>query len=162
MAHPEVDLVSFTGSTAVGRAIGEVAGRGVKRVALELGGKSASVVLPDADLARAVNVSAANVFVNSGQTCTAWTRLLVHRDQYEEAVALAAKAAAKYPPGDPTSAETRMGPVVSAKQRGRVRGYIEGGLAQGARLVRPAPRPRRTCRPATTSSRLCWPTSHRR
>lgn len=135
VAHPEVDLVSFTGSTAVGRAIGEVAGGGIKRVALELGGKSASVVLPDADLGRAVNVSAANVFANSGQTCTAWTRLLVHQDQYEEAVALAAKAAAKYRPGDPASPGTRMGPVVSAKQRDRVRGYIEAGLAQGARLV---------------------------
>lgn len=135
VAHPEVDLVSFTGSTAVGRAIGEVAGRGVKKVALELGGKSANVVLPGADLARAVNVNAANVFANSGQTCTAWTRLLVHQDQYEEAVALAAKAAAKYRPGDPAAPQTRMGPVVSAKQRDRVRGYIESGLAQGARLV---------------------------
>ncbi|MDH6121185.1 aldehyde dehydrogenase family protein [Kitasatospora sp. GAS204B] len=135
VAHPEVDLVSFTGSTAVGRAIGEVAGRGVKKVALELGGKSANVVLPGADLAKAVNVNAANVFANSGQTCTAWTRLLVHQDQYEEAVALAAKAAAKYAPGDPSAPQTRMGPVVSAKQRERVRGYIESGLAQGARLV---------------------------
>ncbi|MCX4751700.1 aldehyde dehydrogenase family protein [Kitasatospora sp. NBC_01287] len=134
-AHPEVDLVSFTGSTAVGREIGAVAGRGVKKVALELGGKSANVVLPGADLARAVNVNAANVFSNSGQTCTAWTRLLVHQDQYEEAVALAAKAAAKYQPGDPAEPQTRMGPLVSARQRERVRGYIESGLAQGARLV---------------------------
>jgi aldehyde dehydrogenase (NAD+) len=134
-AHPGVDLVSFTGSTAVGRAIAETAGRGIKKVALELGGKSANVVLPGADLARAVNVNAANVFANSGQTCTAWTRLLVHQDQYEEAVAIAAKAAAKYRPGDPAVAETRMGPVVSAKQRERVRGYIRAGLEQGARLA---------------------------
>ncbi|MGF1427592.1 aldehyde dehydrogenase family protein [Kitasatospora sp. LaBMicrA B282] len=134
-AHPEVDLVSFTGSTAVGRAIGEAAGRGIKKVALELGGKSANVVLPGADLARAVNVNAANVFTNSGQTCTAWSRLLVHQDQYEEAVELAAKAAAKYRPGDPGAVGTRMGPVVNAKQRDRVRGYIESGLAQGARLA---------------------------
>jgi aldehyde dehydrogenase (NAD+) len=134
-AHPGVDLVSFTGSTAVGRAIAETAGRGIKKVALELGGKSANVVLPGADLARAVNVNAANVFANSGQTCTAWTRLLVHQDQYEEAVAIAAKAAAKYVPGDPTAPETRMGPVVSAKQRDRVLGYIRAGIAQGARVA---------------------------
>ncbi|TQF06633.1 aldehyde dehydrogenase family protein [Kitasatospora acidiphila] len=134
-AHPGVDLVSFTGSTAVGRSIAEHAGRGIKKVALELGGKSANVVLPGADLGRAVNVNAANVFANSGQTCTAWTRLLVHQDQYEEAVAIAVKAAAKYQPGDPTSAETRMGPLVSAKQRERVRGYIRAGVEQGARLV---------------------------
>ncbi|MBF9071379.1 aldehyde dehydrogenase family protein [Streptacidiphilus fuscans] len=134
-AHPDVDLVSFTGSTAVGRSIAEQAGRGIKRVALELGGKSANVVLPGADLARAVNVNIGNVFANSGQTCSAWTRLLVHQDQYEEAVAVAAKAAAKYVPGDPTDQATRLGPVVNAKQRERVRGYIQAGLDAGARLV---------------------------
>ncbi|GAA2247694.1 MULTISPECIES: aldehyde dehydrogenase family protein [Kitasatospora] len=133
--HPGVDLVSFTGSTAVGRWIAEVAGRGVKRVALELGGKSANVVLPGADLERAVNVNLANVFANSGQTCSAWTRLLVHEDQYEEAVAIAAKAAEAYLPGDPADPATRLGPVVSAKQRERVRSYITGALAEGARLV---------------------------
>ncbi|MHA6759519.1 aldehyde dehydrogenase family protein [Streptacidiphilus sp. PAMC 29251] len=134
-AHPEVDLVSFTGSTAVGAKIAEIAGGGIKRVALELGGKSANVVLPGADLGRAVNVNVANVFANSGQTCTAWTRLLVHQDQYEEAVAIAAKAAAKYVPGDPTDPATRIGPVVSAKQRDRVRGYLETAVAEGARVV---------------------------
>ncbi|WP_280697722.1 aldehyde dehydrogenase family protein [Kitasatospora sp. GP82] len=134
-AHPGVDLVSFTGSTAVGRRIAEVAGRGIKRVALELGGKSANVVLPGADLTRAVNVNVANVVANSGQTCSAWTRLLVHEDQYEEAVAIAAKAAGKYVPGDPTESSTGLGPVVNAKQRERVRGYITGALAEGARLV---------------------------
>ncbi|WP_371503499.1 aldehyde dehydrogenase family protein [Kitasatospora sp. NBC_00374] len=133
--HPDVDLVSFTGSTAVGRAIGAAAGRGVKRVALELGGKSANVVLPGADLARAVKANVANVLANSGQTCTAWTRLLVHRDQYEEAVAIAAEAAATYLPGDPALAATRLGPVASASQRERVRAYITGAVAQGARLV---------------------------
>ncbi|MGW3340189.1 aldehyde dehydrogenase family protein [Streptomyces sp. NPDC001009] len=125
--HPGVDLVSFTGSTAVGREIGAAAGAGVKRVALELGGKSANVILPSADLAKAVNVGVANVMSNSGQTCSAWTRMLVHRDRYEEAVGLAAAAAAKY--GD------RIGPVVNARQHARVRGYIERGLAEGARLV---------------------------
>ncbi|MFF3004679.1 aldehyde dehydrogenase family protein [Kitasatospora sp. NPDC057940] len=134
-AHPDVDMVSFTGSTAVGRQVAGTAGRGLKRVALELGGKSANVVLPGADLARAVNVNVANVFANSGQTCSAWTRLLVHQDQYEEAVATAAKAAAKYAPGDPTDPQTRIGPLVNAKQLARVRGYVEGALAAGARLV---------------------------
>ncbi|MFE0522677.1 aldehyde dehydrogenase family protein [Streptomyces sp. NPDC058954] len=125
--HPDVDLVSFTGSTAVGRRIGATAGAAVKRVALELGGKSANVILPSADLAKAVNVGVANVMSNSGQTCSAWTRMLVHRERYEEAVELAAGAAAKYGP--------RIGPVVNAKQLARVRGYIDKGVAEGARLV---------------------------
>ncbi|MGV9706508.1 aldehyde dehydrogenase family protein [Streptomyces sp. NPDC003483] len=134
--HPDVDLVSFTGSTAVGRRIGAAAGAAVKRVALELGGKSANVILPGADLAKAVNVGVANVMSNSGQTCSAWTRMLVHESQYEEAVGLAAAAAARY--GD------RIGPVVNAKQQARVLGYIEKGVAEGARLVAggpEAPRP---------------------
>ncbi|MEV3957993.1 aldehyde dehydrogenase family protein [Streptomyces albogriseolus] len=134
--HPGVDLLSFTGSTAVGRRIGAIAAGMVKRVALELGGKSANVILPSADLARAVNVGVANVMSNSGQTCSAWTRMLVHSDRYDEAVELAAAAAAKY--GD------RIGPLVSARQRDRVRGYIEKGVAEGARLAAggpEAPRP---------------------
>jgi aldehyde dehydrogenase (NAD+) len=129
--HEGVDMVSFTGSTAVGRRIGATAGAAVKRVALELGGKSANVILPGADLSRAVNVGVANVMSNSGQTCSAWTRMLVHREDYERAVELAAEAAAKY--GE------RIGPVVSARQRDRVRGYIEKGLAEGARLVTGGP-----------------------
>ncbi len=131
--HPGVDLVSFTGSTAVGRAIGAAAGGAVKRVALELGGKSANVILPGADLARAVNVGVANVFANSGQTCSAWTRMLVDAERYEEAVELAAAAAAKYRPGE------RLGPVVNAKQRERVRGYIRKGVEEGARIVAGGP-----------------------
>ncbi|RFC76023.1 aldehyde dehydrogenase family protein [Streptomyces sp. AcE210] len=130
-AHPGVDLVSFTGSTAVGKQIGATAGAAVKRVALELGGKSANVILPSADLAKAVGVGIANVMGNSGQTCSAWTRMLVHTSQYDEAVALAAEAAAKY--GD------RIGPLVNAKQHTRVRGYIEKGVAEGARLVAGGP-----------------------
>ncbi|WP_328729695.1 aldehyde dehydrogenase family protein [Streptomyces griseoaurantiacus] len=129
--HEGVDMVSFTGSTAVGRRIGATAGAAVKRVALELGGKSANVILPGADLSRAVNVGVANVMSNSGQTCSAWTRMLVHREDYEQAVELAAEAAAKY--GE------RIGPVVSARQRDRVRRYIEKGLAEGARLVTGGP-----------------------
>ncbi|MFF9349757.1 aldehyde dehydrogenase family protein [Streptomyces sp. NPDC014734] len=129
--HPGVDLVSFTGSTAVGRRIGAAAGAAVKRVALELGGKSANVILPSADLARAVAAGVANVMGNSGQTCSAWTRMLVHTSRYDEAVALAAEAAATY--------ADRIGPLVNAGQRTRVRGYIEKGVAQGARLVAGGP-----------------------
>ncbi|MFE2541095.1 aldehyde dehydrogenase family protein [Actinacidiphila glaucinigra] len=128
-AHEDVDLVSFTGSTAVGRQIAATAGAAVKRVALELGGKSANVVLPGADLAKAVNVGVANVMSNTGQTCSAWTRMLVHRERYEEAVALAVTAAAKYVPGE------RIGPVVNARQHERVLGYIAKGVEEGARLV---------------------------
>ncbi|QEU95407.1 aldehyde dehydrogenase family protein [Streptomyces kanamyceticus] len=129
--HEGVDLVSFTGSTAVGKRIGATAGAAVKRVALELGGKSANVILPSADLAKAVNVGVANVMSNSGQTCSAWTRMLVHTDRYDEAVELAAAAAAKYGP--------RIGPVVNAKQQARVRGYIEKGVEEGARIVAGGP-----------------------
>ncbi|MFF6886864.1 aldehyde dehydrogenase family protein [Streptomyces sp. NPDC012421] len=131
--HPGVDLVSFTGSTAVGARIGALAGGAVKRVALELGGKSANVVLPSADLGKAVAVGVGNVMANSGQTCSAWTRMLVPAERYEEAVALAAEAAAKYTPGE------RLGPLVSARQRDRVRGYIERGIEEGARLVAGGP-----------------------
>ncbi|MEU7390804.1 aldehyde dehydrogenase family protein [Streptomyces tanashiensis] len=137
--HPDVDLVSFTGSTAVGRRIGALAGGAVKRVALELGGKSANVILPSADLAKAVAVGIANVMSNSGQTCSAWTRMLIPADRYEEAVALAAEAVAKYVPGE------RVGPLVNAKQQARVRGYIEKGIEEGARLVAGGPEaPRET------------------
>lgn len=132
-AHEDVDLVSFTGSTAVGKQIGATAGAAVKRVALELGGKSANVILPSADLAKAVNVGLGNVFANSGQTCSAWTRMLVDADRYDEAVELATAAAAKYVPGD------RLGPVVNAKQRDRVRGYIQRGIDEGARVVAGGP-----------------------
>ncbi|MCB5182842.1 aldehyde dehydrogenase family protein [Streptomyces antimicrobicus] len=143
--HPGVDLVSFTGSTAVGKRIGAVAGAAIKRVALELGGKSANVVLPGADLAKAVATGVGHVMNNSGQSCNALTRMLVHRDRYEEAVALAAEAVARYPLGDPRAEGTRLGPLVNAKQRDRVRGYIEKGIAEGARLVvggPQAPRPK--------------------
>lgn len=131
--HPGVDLVSFTGSTAVGRQIGAAAGSAVKRVALELGGKSANVILPGADLARAVNVGVANVFANSGQTCSAWTRMLIDSARYDEAVEIAVAAAAKYVPGE------RLGPVVNAKQLDRVRGYIRQGVEEGARIVAGGP-----------------------
>jgi aldehyde dehydrogenase (NAD+) len=134
-AHPDIDMISFTGSTRAGRRVAALAAASVKRVALELGGKSASLVLPDADLALAVKVSVANCFINAGQTCTAWTRLLVPGSRYDEAVEYAVKAAAKYTPGDPADPDTRLGPVVSAAQRDRVHDHIRRGLAEGARLV---------------------------
>ncbi|MFJ3636419.1 aldehyde dehydrogenase family protein [Streptomyces sp. NPDC090112] len=138
-AHEGVDLVSFTGSTAVGRKIGATAGAAVKRVALELGGKSANVVLPGADLAKAVATGVGHVMANTGQRCNALTRMLVHRDQYEEAVSLAAAAVAKYPSGDPRQDDTRLGPVVNAQQHERVLGYIARGIEEGARLVAGGP-----------------------
>lgn len=124
--HEGVDLVSFTGSTAVGKRIGAIAGAAVKRVALELGGKSANVILPGADLAKAVNVGIANVMTNSGQTCSAWTRMLVDAERYDEAVELAANAVTKYVVGE------RVGPLVNAAQQARVLGYIARGVEEGA------------------------------
>jgi aldehyde dehydrogenase (NAD+) len=135
VTHPGVDMVSFTGSTRAGRRVGALAAEQIKRVALELGGKSANVILDDADLTAAVKVGVANCLLNAGQTCTAWTRMLVPRSLHDEAVDLAAAAAGKYQPGDPTDPATRLGPLVSAAQRGRVRDYIAAGVAEGARLV---------------------------
>jgi aldehyde dehydrogenase (NAD+) len=133
--HPDVDMVSFTGSTAVGRQIAATAGGALKRVALELGGKSANVILPGADLAKAVKVGVGNAYLNAGQTCSAWTRMLVHADAYDQAVSIAAEAAAKYAPGDPLDPGTRLGPLVNRKQLDRVRGYLAAGTAEGATLV---------------------------
>jgi aldehyde dehydrogenase (NAD+) len=133
--HPGVDAVSFTGSARAGTRVAEVASQTVKRVTLELGGKSANVILPDADLATAVKVGVAKAFINAGQTCTALTRMLVPDGAYDEAVALAVKAAGRYQPGDPMAEGTRLGPLVSAAQRDRVRGFIERGEAEGAAVA---------------------------
>jgi aldehyde dehydrogenase (NAD+) len=129
-SHPDVDMVSFTGSTATGRAITHAAADRIAKVALELGGKSANVILDDADVTRAVKVGVGNAFLNSGQTCTAWTRMLVARSRYDEAVALAAKTAASYPVGDPFDDATRLGPLVSSSQRSRVLGFVERASAR--------------------------------
>jgi aldehyde dehydrogenase (NAD+) len=134
-AHLDVDMVSFTGSTRAGRRVSAVAADTVKRVALELGGKSASVILDDADLGTAVKITVANCFVNGGQTCTALTRMLVPADRHDEAVSLAVAAAAKYTVGDPTQESTRIGPMSSAAQRERVQGFIQAGLDEGAALA---------------------------
>lgn len=138
-AHPDVDMVSFTGSTKAGRRVSAVAAETVKRVALELGGKSACIVLDDADLGRAVKIAVANSFMNNGQACSAWTRLLVPADRHDEAVDLAAQAAAKYTPADPADPATRIGPAVSQAQRDRVVGYIRKGVEEGARLAAGGP-----------------------
>ncbi|MEU5727321.1 aldehyde dehydrogenase family protein [Micromonospora sp. NPDC047738] len=138
-AHPDVDLVSFTGSTATGRRVAHLVADRIARVALELGGKSANLILADADLPTAVKVGVGNAFLNSGQTCTAWTRMLVHRDRYAEALDLIATAVAGYRTGDPFDPATRLGPLVSAAQAERVRGHVERALADGARLVAGGP-----------------------
>ncbi|WBC09070.1 aldehyde dehydrogenase family protein [Micromonospora sp. CA-248089] len=138
-AHPDVDLVSFTGSTATGRRIAHLAAERIARVSLELGGKSANVVLADADLPTAVKVGVGNALLNSGQTCTAWTRMLVHRDRYAEALDLVAAAVAGYRLGDPFDPATRLGPLASAAQAQRVRDHVDRALADGARLVAGGP-----------------------
>ena len=134
-AHPDVDMVSFTGSTAAGRRVASVAAATVKRVALELGGKSAFVVLDDADLDKAVKVGLANAFINGGQTCTAWTRMLVPAAREEEILERIRSSVARYAVGDPHADGTRIGPLANAVQYARVRGYIETALAEGATLV---------------------------
>jgi betaine-aldehyde dehydrogenase len=133
--HPKVDMISFTGSTRAGKRISEVAAQQVKRVALELGGKSASVILEDADLAAAVKGTVNGCYLNSGQTCTALTRMLVPAAKYEEAAKLAVEAAKAFTPGDPLSEATRLGPLSSQMQLDRVRGYIRKGVEEGAELL---------------------------
>jgi acyl-CoA reductase-like NAD-dependent aldehyde dehydrogenase len=138
-AHPGIDAVSFTGSGATGRRVAEVAAATVKRVTLELGGKSANVILPNAQLDTAVKVGVAKALTNAGQTCSALTRMLVHGDAYDEAVSLAARYAERYQPADPQLEDTRLGPLASAAQRDRVLSYVEKGLAEGARLATGGP-----------------------
>jgi aldehyde dehydrogenase (NAD+) len=134
-AHPDVDMVSFTGSTRAGRRVSEVAAATVKRVALELGGKSANVILNGADLDKAVPDGVNKCYMNSGQTCSALTRMLVPRDKLAEVEALATEAAEGWTAGDPFDKSTRLGPLISAVQRDRVRGYIQRGEEEGARLL---------------------------
>ncbi|MDT7572805.1 MAG: aldehyde dehydrogenase [Actinomycetota bacterium] len=133
--HPDIDMVSFTGSTAAGKRVMSVAAGTVKKVSLELGGKSAFVILDDADLGKAVKVGLANCFINGGQTCTAWTRMLVPASKYDEVLELARDAAAKYPVGEPTAEGTRIGPLANANQYKKVLGYIEQAVAEGATVV---------------------------
>jgi aldehyde dehydrogenase (NAD+) len=127
-----VDLISFTGSTATGRAIMAAAAPTLKRVFLELGGKSAAVVLDDADLRAAVGTAAFSVSVHAGQGCALTTRLLVPRDRYDDAVKVAAETMELLAPADPTDPGTVCGPVISAVQRDRILGYLDTARAEGA------------------------------
>jgi aldehyde dehydrogenase (NAD+) len=137
--HPGVDMISFTGSTRAGKRISELAAHGVKRVALELGGKSASVILDDADLAAAVKGTVNGCYLNSGQTCTALTRMLVPQSLYQEASRLAAEAAKGFTVGDPMVETSKLGPLTSQAQLERVRGFIRKGIEEGAELLAGGP-----------------------
>lgn len=132
---PDIDMISFTGSTRAGKRVSELAATTVKRVALELGGKSPSIVLEDADFARAIKSTVSSCYLNSGQTCSAYTRLLVPEARYEEAAALAVEAARAFAIGDPFDEKTRLGPLISEAQRERVRGFIRKGVEEGAQLL---------------------------
>ena len=134
-AHPGVDMVSFTGSTRAGKRVSVVASDTVKRVALELGGKSANIVLDDADLTKAVKIGLANAWINGGQTCTAWSRMLVPAARHDEIVEMAVAAAERYSVGDPLDESTRIGPMSSQAQARRVTGYVERGVADGAAVA---------------------------
>ena len=134
-SHPLVDMVSFTGSTRAGKRVMELASQSVKRVSLELGGKSANIICEDADLQAAVPTGVFACYLNSGQTCSALTRMLVPRSKLAEAEKLAAETAETFTTGDPFDDSSRLGPLVSAVQRDRVRSYIQKGIAEGAKLV---------------------------
>ncbi|HYH59068.1 MAG TPA: aldehyde dehydrogenase family protein [Thermoleophilaceae bacterium] len=133
--HGDVDMVSFTGSTAAGKRVSELAAQSVKRVALELGGKSPNVILDDADLQAAIVDGIGKCYLNSGQTCSALTRMLVPRERLPEAEQIAAAVASQLKVGDPFEPDTNLGPLVSETQRERVQGYIRKGVEEGAKLV---------------------------
>ncbi|TDC55491.1 aldehyde dehydrogenase family protein [Actinomadura sp. KC345] len=135
VAHPDVDMISFTGSTAAGARIAEAAAPGVKRVALELGGKSAAVLLDDADVARGVRATVGSCFLNGGQTCSALTRLVVPRSILAEVEAEIEAAVAEVVVGDPFAEGTVVGPMASAEQRSTINSYIALGVEEGARLL---------------------------
>jgi len=134
-AHEDIDMVSFTGSTRAGIRVAQLAATTVKRVTQELGGKSACVILADADLEKAVMATSRDCFFNTGQTCSALTRLLVPADRQDEAAEIAAKIASKTNIGNPTETTTQMGPLVSKAQKERVLHYIQAGINEGATLV---------------------------
>jgi aldehyde dehydrogenase (NAD+) len=140
-ADPRVDMVSFTGSTATGRSVMAAGAATLKKVFLELGGKSASVVLDDADLAAAVGLTAFSVCVHAGQGCALTTRLLVPRARYEAALEIAAATVRGIPPGDPSDPGTVCGPLVSAAQRDRVEGYLRLAVEEGGSFVAGGGRP---------------------
>jgi aldehyde dehydrogenase (NAD+) len=139
VAHPDIDMITYTGSTAVGRRVMAVAAGTIKKLSLELGGKSATVVLDDAPLEKAVRGAVQGCFINSGQTCIALTRLIVPTAKQDEALQIAADEAAKFIPGDPMLPTTTLGPMAYAGHRTRVQDYIRVGVSEGARLVTGGP-----------------------
>jgi acyl-CoA reductase-like NAD-dependent aldehyde dehydrogenase len=138
-AHPGIDMISFTGSTRAGRQVAANAAQTVKRVALELGGKSPNVILDDADLQKAVVDGVQKCFLNSGQTCSALTRMIVPRDKLPIVEEIARQAAESYRLGGPFEEGTTLGPIVSETQRERVLSYIHKGIEEGAKLVTGGP-----------------------
>jgi len=133
--HDGVDKIAFTGSTEVGREIGAKAGRALKRVTLELGGKSPNIILPDADLEQAIAGSFMGIYFNTGQACNAGSRLFVHKDQFDQVVGALAERAGASRVGPGLDPQTQLGPVVSEEQRERVLSYIASGRDEGAELV---------------------------
>jgi acyl-CoA reductase-like NAD-dependent aldehyde dehydrogenase len=134
-AHPGVDKVAFTGSTATGRAVARAAAANITKVTLELGGKSPQVVFPDADLAAAANGIVAGVFAATGQTCMAGSRLIVHQDVHDELIRLVAERAARIKLGDPNGTDTEMGPVANEPQYRKVLGYLQTARNEGATIA---------------------------
>jgi acyl-CoA reductase-like NAD-dependent aldehyde dehydrogenase len=141
VGHADVDMISFTGSLAAGRRVASLAGDGIKKVTLELGGKSAFVVLDDAPFEKAIATGVNNCMQNSGQTCSAWTRMLVPRSRQADVIDLAKAQLAKLTLGDPFDPRTRLGPLASSSQRDTVLGYIATGKKEGAELVAGGERP---------------------
>jgi acyl-CoA reductase-like NAD-dependent aldehyde dehydrogenase len=139
ISHPEVDKIAFTGSTRAGRRIASIAGQQLKRVSLELGGKSAAVILPDADIQAAVQGLKFSSLLNNGESCIAQTRILAPRGQYEEVVAALKELVESLKVGDPGDPDTFIGPMIRPDQQERVRHYIELGIKEGARLVTGGP-----------------------
>jgi acyl-CoA reductase-like NAD-dependent aldehyde dehydrogenase len=135
VAHPKTDMVSFTGSTRAGRRVMQLASERVKRVSLELGGKSANIILEGADFEKAVSDGVFKCYLNSGQTCSALTRMLVPRSRLSEVEDIAVATAAGYAPADPITGSSLLGPLVSAAQQQRVRDYINKGIDEGARII---------------------------
>ncbi|BCF92462.1 MULTISPECIES: aldehyde dehydrogenase family protein [Paraburkholderia] len=135
VAHPGIDKVTFTGSPSVGRGILQGAASNFKRVTLELGGKSANVIFADANIDNAVRAAASGIFFNTGQVCSAGSRILAHRDVYDEVVERLAARAKALKVGDPSERETTMGPLVSAAQMKTVLDYVDIGRNEGASLV---------------------------
>jgi acyl-CoA reductase-like NAD-dependent aldehyde dehydrogenase len=135
VAHPKTDMVSFTGSTRAGKRVMQLAAEMVKRVSLELGGKSANIILDDADIQKAVADGVFKAYLNSGQTCSALTRMVVPRSRLAEIEDIAVATSAGFTPADPITGSSLLGPLVSAAQQQRVRDYITKGIDEGARII---------------------------